>query len=422
METAHGPAFVRDRWFALEHRHGNLPLAAALELDPGALSCLLSGPSAQGDGREHGAGGRRAEGGGCEPTGEPRSSLRRQAAGVCAVAETAAAPEPDLRPPACGSRRRLGFFDIETTGLGGGTGTYVFLAGLGTFEDDGFRLRQYFLADVAGERAMLALLADDLSRCDALVTYNGRAFDVPIVETRLTLSRLRSPCASLAHFDLLQPMRRLYRHRLPSCRLVDAERRLLGIERFDDTPGSLMPAIYFAYVRAGQTAPLRGVFQHNADDVLSLVGLLARLTALFSSTEPPPDDAAALARWWEREGAPERARALYRRALPWLEGGDDWTWAAHRQARLSRRAGDHDEAAALWRALWARGDAAAGLALAKHLEHRAREYAGAAEITRALLAGGAHDAGGLRSRLARIERKIVREPTIYGAGQNRRTA
>lgn len=413
LETAHGPAFVRDRWFAPEHRHGDLPLAAALDLDPGGLSCLLAGPGAHGGSGqsaegEQGAGGRTGErGGGDGIAGARRSRSHPQASSFSGMTETATAA-PDPRTPASGIQRRLGFFDIETTGLGGGAGTYVFLAGLGTFEDDGFRLRQYFLADVAGERAMLSLLADDLARCDALVTYNGRAFDLPMVQTRLTLSRLRSPCASLSHFDLLHPMRRLYRHRLPSCRLADAERRLLGIARFDDTPGSLMPAIYFEYVRAGRTAPLRGVFQHNADDVLSLVGLLARLAALFSSADPSPDDAAALARWWEREGELERARALYRRALPWLEGGDDWTWAAHRHARLSRRAGDHDEAAALWRALWAQGDATAGLALAKHLEHRAREYAGAADLTRALLARGAQDAGALRSRLARIEGKIAR--------------
>ena len=99
--------------------------------------------------------------------------------------------------------RRFGFFDIETTGLGGGTGTYIFLAGLGTFEDGGFRLRQYFLAGVEGERAMLGLLKQDIERCDALVTYNGRAFDVPLVVTRLTLARLADPYAGLPHFDLL---------------------------------------------------------------------------------------------------------------------------------------------------------------------------------------------------------------------------
>ncbi|HEX5479912.1 MAG TPA: ribonuclease H-like domain-containing protein [Dehalococcoidia bacterium] len=366
VATAHGDAFVRDEWFALGHEHGNLPLEAVLAASPDALACLAAQPA----------------------TASPR----------------------------------FGFFDIETTGLGGGTGTYAFLAGLGTFEDTGFRLRQYFLASVAGERAMLSMLRDDLARCDALVTYNGRAFDVPVVTTRLTLARLPDPYAGMAHFDLLHPVRRLYKHRMPACRLADAERRLLGIERFDDIPGALIPALYFAYVRAGRAAPLRSVFRHNADDVLSLVGLLTRLAALFDSDDPPPDDAVALARWWERAGEPERAMALYRAALPWLEGGPDWPWAAQRQARLLRRAGSHSEAAALWRVLWAGGDADAGLALAKHLERRARDYAAAAEVTLALLAGGTPDREGLRVRIERIERKRAKAAGYAGARQVRRTA
>ena len=366
VATPHGDAFVRDEWFAFGHEHGNLPLDSALAATPAALACLAAQPAT--------------------------------------------------------ASRRFGFFDIETTGLGGGTGTYAFLAGLGTFEDAGFRLRQYFLASVPGERAMLSLMRDDLATCDALVTYNGRAFDVPVVSTRLTLARLPDPYAGMAHFDLLHPVRRLYKHRMPACRLADAERRLLGIERFDDIPGALIPALYFAYVRAGRAAPLRAVFRHNADDVLSLVGLLARLTALFECDEPPPDDAVALARWWELAGQPERSIALYRSALSWLEGDGDWAWAAGRQARLLRRAGAHDDAAALWRALWAAGDAGAGLALAKHLEHRARDYAAAAEVTRALLAGGVHERQALRVRLERIERKRARAAGYAGARQVRRTA
>ena len=366
VSTAHGDAFVRDEWFSFSHEHGNLPLQSALSASPEALACLA---------------------------GEAPASARR-----------------------------FGFFDIETTGLGGGTGTYAFLAGLGTFEEEGFRLRQYFLASVPGERAMLSLMRDDLDHCDALVTYNGRAFDVPVVTTRLTLARLPDPYARMAHFDLLHAVRRLYRHRMPGCRLADAERRLLGIERFDDIPGALIPALYFAYVRAGRAAPLRAVFRHNAHDVLSLVGLLARLAALFESDDLPPDDAAALARWWELAGQPQRSMALYRAALPWLEGGDDWAWAAGRQARLLRRTGAHDEATELWRALWAAGDADAGLALAKHLEHRARDYDGAAAVTEGLLACRAHPREALLLRLERIQRKRAKAAAYAGARQVRRTA
>lgn len=350
LETPHGPAFVRDEWFAPDHQHGTLPLSAPLR------AC-------------------------------------RDALGLFGGAE---------RPDPAG----LAFFDIETTGLAGGTGTYIVVAGLGTYEEHGFRLRQYFLADVGAERAMLWLLARDLEGRSGLVTYNGRAFDVPCVETRMALARQPHNARAMPQFDLLHAVRRLYKHRMPGCKLAEAERRLLRLERHDDLPGWLIPSLYFDYVRAGRAAPLRMVFRHNADDVLSLAGLLAALARLLTEGEAlDPEDAVAVARWWERSRCPERALSLYRDALPWLEGGDDWAWAAARCARLLRRSGARDQAAALWARLWAQGDAAGGLELAKHLEHRARDFGGAAAITAALLARG-EDAA-LRKRLYRIERKLA---------------
>ena len=357
--TDHGPVFVRDEWFPLDHQHGSRALGVALDAAPEGLARLI------------GAG---------------------------------AAP----------AAARLAFFDIETTGLAGGTGTYIVLAGLGSFEESipgigatlAFRMRQYFLADIAQEHAMLAMLAADLARFDGIVTYNGRTFDVPFVETRLTLARLATPCGRLVHFDLLHPVRRLYRHRMNGCRLAEAERRLLGIDRPDDVPGSLIPALYFDYVRAGRAAPLRGVFRHNSEDVLSLVGLLAILAGMLDGRALDPDDAAAVARWWETAGEPRRAADLYRDALPWLHGGEDWAWAATRHAALCRRAGLRDEAAALWAELWESGDTVAGLELAKHLEHHVRDLGAAEAVTRTLLARpqtGGHDA--LWHRLKRIERK-----------------
>lgn len=358
-DTPHGQAFIRDDWYPLDHRHGTSPLSAPLEAPAHALASLL----------------------GVE------------------------------RPPDAAS---LAFFDIETTGLSGGTGTYIVLAGLGSYEDGAFRLRQYFLADVGQERAMLGLMAADLARFDGIVTYNGRAFDVPCVETRMALARLRWPARDLAHFDLLHPVRRLYKHRMRDCRLAEAERVLLRIERPDDTPGWLIPSLYFDYVRAGRAAPLRGVFRHNAEDVLSLTGVLAALARIVASDELEPDDAVSAARWWEAAGASERAARLYQSALPWLEGGPDWAWAASRHAALCKRAGARGEAAPLWRALWVEGDRAAGLELAKHFEHHERDLPAALEVTGRLIASAAADREALALRLARIERKI--------AGQHRAQA
>jgi len=361
-ETPHGHAFVREEWLPLDHRHGRIELGAPLAASQRALAALARGGS----------------------------------------------PHPS----------RLGFFDIETTGLAGGTGTYIILAGLGWFEDGAFRLRQYFLADVGAERAMLALLAQDLGRLGGLVTYNGRAFDVPLTSARFTLTRTPAPLARLAHIDLLHPVRRLYAHRMPGCRLAEAERRLLKLERPDDIPGALIPSLYFDYVRAGRAAPLRAVFAHNADDVLSMAGILAAVARLLEGPEREPEDAVAVARWLEREGDEPAALALYRDALPWLEGGDDWRWAALRYARICRRAGARPEAAALWARLWEAGERDAGLPLAKHLEHHDRDFGAAESVVLALLQRcPPADEPALLRRLERIRRRAQ-----SGARQRRRIA
>lgn len=361
-ETGLGPVFVRDEWFPLDHRHGSPPLGTCLDAPVQALAHLLEGGHA---------------------------------------------PVP----------ARLAFFDIETTGLSGGTGTWVILAGLGSYEDGAFRMRQYFLADIAHERAMLAMLAADLARFEGLVTYNGRAFDMPFVQARMTLGRVSYPCGGHAHFDLLHVARRLFRHRLAACRLADVERHLLRVDREDDVPGSVIPSLYFDYVRSGRVAPLRGLFRHNAEDVLSLVGILAACARLLATADLDPDDAIAAGRYWEHAGQPDRAGALYCGALPWLEGGDDWSWVASRYARLCKRAGRQQEAQPLWEQLWAEGDRAAGLELAKHYEHKRRDYASARRVAAALLHGappGEHE--GLRARLARLDRKLA-----HRAGRGRST-
>jgi uncharacterized protein YprB with RNaseH-like and TPR domain len=365
LDTADGRVFVRDEWYPLDHLHGPLPLAAPLTIPAEVLALLARGDA-----------------------------------------------------PAA---HRLAFFDIETTGLSGGAGTYVILAGLGTFEDDGFRLRQYFLADVGREAAMLQALRTDLARFEGVVTYNGRSFDMPMLAGRLAMIRLEPP--ALSHIDLLHPVRRLFGHRMPGCTLGEAERRLLRTERWDDVPGRQIPGLYFEYARAGRVEQLRPVFRHNAEDVMSLVAVLAEVGRLVNGEALDPEDAAASARWWEAAGDCARARALYEPALPWLVGTDDWAWAAYRHARLCKRAGLRAQAEALWRELWAGGDRRAALELAKHLEHRARDFAGAERIALALLAGApAAEEALLRHRLERLRRKAARACSWHVASPSRGTA
>src|SRR3989304_3405674 len=152
------------------------------------------------------------------------------------------------------------FIDVETTGLAGGTGTYVFLVGLGAFEDGSFRLRQFFMADLRGEAPMMAAVTDVLAGSRALVSFNGRLFDLPLLETRLTLNRLPTPPADRPHLDLLYPARRLYRRRLPSCRLASLEEALLRGRRLAVVPLGTFPLVGLRSLTLEEKEPLRAVF------------------------------------------------------------------------------------------------------------------------------------------------------------------
>ena len=133
------------------------------------------------------------------------------------------------------------FLDTETTGLAGGTGTYAFLVGVGSIDRDGFRLRQFFMRDYGEEASLLARLAEHLAGFDVLITYNGKAYDQPLLETRFRLARARHPFDRMEHLDLLFGARRLWKLRLESCRLVDLENQILGVERQGDLPGEMIP-------------------------------------------------------------------------------------------------------------------------------------------------------------------------------------
>src|ERR1035441_5842580 len=139
------------------------------------------------------------------------------------------------------------FLDTETTGLAGGTGTYAFLIGVGSIEPAGFRLRQFFMRDYGEEASLLWRLAEHLARFDVLITYNGKAYDQPLLETRYRMARAQGapahPFDRMTHLDLLFGARRLWKLRLESCRLVDLENQILGVEREGDLPGEMIPYV-----------------------------------------------------------------------------------------------------------------------------------------------------------------------------------
>jgi uncharacterized protein len=241
------------------------------------------------------------------------------------------------------------YLDIETTGLSGGDATYAFLVGVGTFEGYLFRVRQFFLADPSGEPAMLLGLNETLERCRALVTFNGRTFDMPQLATRYALAGL--PCAAdrLPHIDLLPPARRLFGKSLGSCRLSAIEHRLLGLKRFHDISGVVIPSLYFAYRRRARVRGLDPIFEHNSLDVISLAAFVAYLSGIAgATTELPPALHIGLGRWDEMGGRLQAAIEQYELAWKADASGDDGGEAVWRLARLKRRLGDWQGCMELW--------------------------------------------------------------------------
>ncbi len=168
-------------------------------------------------------------------------------------------------------------FDTETTGLAGGTGTRAFMIGTAHWGDDGLCIRQWFITALSAERDLLAAFAGTLRPGTVLVSYNGRSYDAPLLRARFRLARLCDPLSDCAHLDLLHPARRRWRGRWENCRLATIERRVLGVVREDDLPGSEAPAAWLRYLRGGCARDLRRVAEHNRQDLVSLARLLVHL-------------------------------------------------------------------------------------------------------------------------------------------------
>lgn len=277
------------------------------------------------------------------------------------------------------------FLDTETTGLAGGAGTAAFLIGVGYVEEDRFVVRQYFMRDFNEEEAMLAALASDLARFRRLVTYNGKQFDVPLLESRYRLHRSRFPLDAAAHLDLLHPARRLWKLRLESCRLQSLEGALLGVERHGDIPGQEIPHAYFRYLHARDPRAVGRIFDHNRTDIVSLAALLA-LACQWVSEARAEDarDVFSLARVFERAERYERSQAEYRRALE-MGAGPLRAPALLRLASHARRVGDAATATRLWEEAARAGECAAYRELAIHHERRRRDAGAALRVVEAAL-------------------------------------
>ncbi len=309
--------------------------------------------------------------------------------------------------------KRWAFLDTETTGLAGGSGTYAFLVGVGIIEETGFRVRQFFMRDYSEEASLLHSLSEFLKPCDVLITYNGRSYDQPLLETRYTMCRARHPFSRMEHVDLLYGARRLFKLRLESCRLANLEDRILGYERQGDIPGEMIPYCYFEYLRTGRTGRLQPILRHNVLDILSL----ACLTGLIPDAFRDPlrvkarhgMDLLGLARWLQLSGRLDESLQLLRRAIEMGMPDEHLFSALFTAGQIEKKQGQHHAAVATFTDLSLSPNpfrVRAYEELAMHYEHRERSYSMAIECVRA--AREIADSPELRKRHDRLEARAAR--------------
>lgn len=361
QDTQHGTVHVSERILSPDHHHGTAPVAGALDVE-GTLVARLA--------------------------------LHEDLAGV--------------------DYQRMLFLDTETTGLAGGTGTVPFLVGLAWFEGRSLRVHQLFLRKLGEEAPMLRVLAERMAASSCLVTFNGKSFDWPLLRTRFVLNRVKTP-SELPHLDLLHCARRVFKHRGAGTRLVHMEEHVLGHRRVDDVDGSLIPDLYFRYLRGGDGSALTPVLEHNANDLLLLAALLGEMVRRFRAgdgTAVPgdedPRDLLGFAGVALRAGDHARARAFAHAAT---RGTGAVGIEAHALAsRLARMAGEPQAAAEhLHQALrTARGVQAATmhLELAKLYEHALKDLPGA--LRHARLSSAAEAPEDHQRRILRIEGRLDR--------------
>ena len=324
FQSEDGPGYVIESVYDAGHSHGDVVLHRALSADPARL------------------------------------------AGQCR----------DERLAACNARDFL-YVDTETTGLGG-AGVMVFLAGVARFEGSQLKLRQFLLPSAQYEGGLLGGLAGELRTAGALVSYNGKSFDLPMLEARYILNRTRPTFRQLPHLDLLHPNRRLFKGSFESHRLPVMEQELLGFEREQDCPSREVPERYFRFQRTGDPTHILPVLRHNAWDVLSLVALAAHLADVCESDAFPLQAARAAEYAGDQAGALrhyEAAMAVDLNRAQRLE-------AIEHAARCCRQLGRFQEAAGWWETLLREPRARRILPyveLAKLREHKLGDVAGAIE-------------------------------------------
>jgi hypothetical protein len=307
---------------------------------------------------------------------------------------------------------RLLIIDTETTGLAGGSGTVPFLIGLAFFDEGVLKVEQLFLQDLGGEAPLLQHLRERIAQASCIVSYNGKAFDWPLLRTRFILNRIALPELG-PHLDLLHCCRRLLRARMPSVRLTDVEQELLGFYREDDIDGADIPGLYLAYLRGEDPSTLLPVITHNVHDLVALAAILSRLCAHFADVAPhdDPRDHLAYARVAFRASDFERVGRFAEAAVRGSDSTELAVDALSLLALVARRRGDSLAAESAWqRALVAAGTGRAAarvhLALARLYERQLKDPGRAHRHARFTFEVEGAEAHG--RRLGRLRRRIER--------------
>lgn len=325
------------------------------------------------------------------------------------------------------------FFDLETTGLAGGTGTIPFLVGLGYYRDDKFVVAQYFLGDPSEEEKMLEELDAFFQegKFRSVVTYNGKAFDVPLLETRYILKRRKYVLNEWPHLDFLFSARSLWKHKHESCRLFHLAREVVAADRSEDIPGAEIPQRYFNYLRTGDFGLIEPILYHNQEDILSLLGLVVAGAKLFKGERAAGEDEEGLdaldlvgvGRLFETAGEMDRSISIFERAL---NGNLPAGIEVALKEKISfhfKRAKNYEKAVPLWKDLsekeWSvlnereiKGMLNGLRQLAIHHERHTRDLAEAVRISEEGLALAERVSGRMRDdfrgRLNRLNAKLLK--------------
>ncbi len=272
------------------------------------------------------------------------------------------------------------FIDTETTGLSGGTGVYAFLIGVGRFCEDHFLISQFFLQDPAQEAAQLSALESFLASTKVIISYNGKAFDLPRLKSRYKTHHWPPPLRSIPHIDLLHLARRLWNNHLTSCTLGDIEHHILEFARSeDDVPGWKVADLFFEYLHAQDPRPLRRIFYHNEMDVLSMVAILNRISDILNLPQAGSfqhaEELLSAGKFYADLDETETAISIIEKSIVEFDSCSDlYQEGLKTLSFLHKKTGNYHQAVPLWKKATDNGEIYAYIELAKFYEHHKKEY------------------------------------------------